>query len=334
MSGRVTTGFTQQTGNCQQMTLRIDPQLTGQVLPDRGRDTTESSRSGVLLGNEVVVKDAVSILDDAKEEMAFVIGEKLEGKAHEERQVKPGHSPRPMKIDQINAYLDKARRQQDAQMLAQVARQLLQNAGQDVYRLSRFGEGFKNPMQQYLLLQMAKQMGLAEGAPASVLDRIDEALGDLYARFEVQIAANLETIDQASAYADTAADVNRFQGSIHKVLGHPTLNEALRQVMDLAGQSGQKLERALGNMMEALGACLASTTAFTDKVLLETLVSDLYQLKSLKTIFEGCKSMLRTLRRRASPSTPGEDDDPQEEPEPGDSTPPLPDTGAPAPRTR
>ena len=73
--------------------------------------------------------------------------------------------------------------------------------------------------------------------------------------------------------------------------------QALQQVLQLAGQTGERLDSAMSNLMKALGACLGSGLSSQER-LLETVVSDLFHLKSMNTVLAACRDLVGKLPRR------------------------------------
>lgn len=293
------------------MTLRIDVMPSGSKSPDFGSSQRGATQSGSFKGEPVRVHDNGINLTNASEELSLAMASKVEQKIHAERTIRPGERPRVVTIARITEYLDKARNSTPPQELQTLARRLLQD-GRDPRQVAREHPSFRTPTEQYLLLQYALQLGPAAGATPEALERIEDALSDLEEWFGKVIDVNLATIDQAGKYGDSAQEVRNFQGSVQVVLGKPSLSQALQEVLQLAGTAGGKLEVALSSFMEALGACLAATRSSTDKALLQTLVTDLYHLKSLKTLMEDCRKLLKDLRQRkaaARPRRQGDEDD-------------------------
>lgn len=279
------------------MNLRIEPQPTGSALTDFAGQRG-AGQTGTFRGEPVQVRTGASGLADAAEEISFAAGKQVEEKTHAQRNIRAGDRPRSLGLSNITRYLERARHAVAPDQLEAMARTLLQPGSRDPGRAARDHPEFRTPTERYLLLQFARQLGLSEGASPEVLERIEDALADLEAWFGKAIEANLATIEQAGRYADSAQEVRAFQGSLQVVLGQPSLAQALQQVLQLAGRGGSKLEPALSSLMEALGACLAATRSNAEKALLQTLVTDLYHLKSLQTLLEDCKSLVRSLRRQ------------------------------------
>lgn len=293
------------------MNPRIDGPYAAQPAPKLGTGLSESLRSqtGMLQGEQVhVLPPGGSVLGDAAEEVAMLFAEKAESRRHEDRVVKAAGSPSLASIEQINTYLDQAHKQSDPEALKRMAQRLLEAGGENLYALARSHPRFQQPTEQFLLFQFARQQAAEQGLGAEVLQRLDAAIGDLDTLFGDQIQANLLTIEPAAAYAQTPEEVGQFQGSLQSVLGAPTMAKALQEVLQLAGQSGQRLDSALDQLMKALGACL-DTGLSSQEHLLETVVRDLFHLKSMKTVLEKCKGLVRALPRQRRSS----DREPQQE---------------------
>lgn len=285
------------------MNPRIDGPVATQAVPSLGTGLSESLRgqSGKLQGETVQVQPpGDSVLGDAAEEVTMLFAEKAENQRHEDRVVKAAGHPSLTAIEQINAYLDSAHKDaskgDNKQALEQMAQRLLQAGGENLYTLARSHPRFQQATEQFLLFQFARQKGAEQGVDAEVLRRLDAAIADLDLLHGDQIQTNLLTIEPAAAYAQTSQEVGRFQGSIKEVLGAPTMAKALQEVLQLAGQSGQRLDSALDNLMKALGACMGTGLA-TQEGLLETVVSDLFHLKSMNTVLAACREVVKKLGR-------------------------------------
>lgn len=282
------------------MNSRIDGPYAAQPAPSLGTGLSESLRSqtGMLQGERVqVLPPGGSVLGDAAEEVAMLFAEKAESRRHEDRVIKAAGRPSLATLEQINAYLDQAHKQSDPEALKRMSNLLLAAGGENLYKLARSDSRFQQPTEQFLLFQFARQQAVAQSLGPEVLQRLDEAIGDLDTLFGDQIQAHLLTIEPAATYAQTPQEVGHFQGALQSVLGAPTMAKALQEVLQLAGQSGQRLDIALDQLMKALGACLGSGLSSQER-LLETVVSDLFHLKSMKTALESCKTLVRSLPRQ------------------------------------
>ena len=255
----------------------------------------------------VVVKDSASLLIDAAEEVGLHLSEKIERHTHDQRRVTAGRASRRLKIDEITEYLDKSRRSTDPKLQALQIQALLEQAQRPGDRLDIGNAWPETPTERYLLLQLALQKADADKVPASVIERLEQAVADLQATADLQVQADLATIDQAARFGDTAQGIASFQACVHTVLGKPTLVQAFKEALALAEADGSRLDRAIDHLVDALGTCLYALGTTREKVLLRALVTDLYHLKCLNTLFEETQSVVCNIRRmrQQNPTTQG-----------------------------
>lgn len=260
---------------------------------------------GHLDGARVTVKDGVSLLVDAAEEIGLHLSEKIERREHGQRRVAPGRSGRRLMIEEINAYLEKSRQGSDSESRKAWVRELLRRAQRPSDSLAHDRTVTQRPTDHYLLLQQALQTALAEGLPAAAIQRLEQALADLEAASGLQVLADLATIDQASSFGDTAQAVASFQSSVHAILGKPTLVQTFKEALALAEKDGRRLDSAVLHLIDAVGTCLYAVGTSREQALLRTLVTDLFHLKCLNTVFNQAKFVVRNVRkslRRGAPA--------------------------------
>ena len=251
-----------------------------------------------LNGVTVRVKDGASLLVDAAEEVGLHLSEKIERHSHDQRRVTPGRSSRRLKIEEITDYLERSRRSPDPKLRELQIQALLEQALRPGDSLDIGAAWPDTPTERYLLLQLALQKAQTDPAPASVIERLERALADVEAAADLQVRADLATIDQAASFDGTSPQgIARFQTSVHTVLGKPTLVQAFKEALALADKDGSRLDRAIHHLMDALGTCLYALGCTREKVLLQALVTDLYHLKCLNTLFEDAQSVMRDVRR-------------------------------------
>jgi type III secretion protein W len=252
-----------------------------------------AGREGVPVG----VKDSASLLIDAAEEVGLHLSEKIERHTHDQRRVAAGRSSRRLKIDEITAYLEKSRRSPDPKLQALQIQALLEQAQHPGDRLDIGTAWPETPTERYLLLQLALQKAGADKVPAAAIERLEQAVADLEAAADLRVQADLATIDQAASFGNTAQGIARFQACVHTVLGKATLGQVFKEALSLADQDGSRLDRAIDHLVDALGTCLYALGNTREKVLLQALVTDLYHLKCLNTLFEEAQSVVRNIRR-------------------------------------
>ncbi len=247
--------------------------------------------------NPARVKEGASLLADAAEEIGLHLSERIERREHGERQVAAGRSSRRLSIEEITAYLEKSRQDPDPRSRSMRIRDMLQRAEKLGEPLAFTHTPGETPTQRYLLVQEALQTALAEDAPAAVIERLEQVLADMEVATGLYVQADLATIDHAAEFADTAQGIASFQGALHSVLGKPTLVAAFKEAIDLSDKDGNRLDQAIQHLMDALGTCLYALGSTREKALLQALVTDLYHMKCLNTLFEQAQSVVRDIRR-------------------------------------
>jgi type III secretion protein W len=251
-----------------------------------------------LGGVPVRVKDGASLLVDAAEEVGLHLSERIERHTHDQRRVTAGRSSRRLKIEEITDYLERSRRVPDPKLHELQIQALLEQAQRPGDTLDIGTAWPETPTERYLLLQLTLQKAQADKAPAAVVERLERALADVEAAADLQVRADLATIEQAARFDGASAQgIARFQASLHTVLGKPTLVQAFKEALALADKDGSRLDRAIHHLMDALGTCLYALGSTREKVLLQALVTDLYHLKCLNTLFEDAQSVVRDVRR-------------------------------------
>jgi len=255
-------------------------------------------RAGSLSGEQVRVKekDAISVLEDAREEISMAHSEKVESKAFNQRRVGGAGTVRRMQIEQIQAYLDGTRRYPDPRELISLARRMQADGRpRDVAeRASR------SPSHQFALLQFALADAHRNGLPAEVTERLQEALEDLDHEFGAEVRAGLNTAQAAAEFGPTPAAFDDFQHAYTDiVLGEKTFAQTLLLVLQrLSGARGADFDRGLRALLGALGADLSAASASTDPVRLQSLVQDVYQLEVAGSVLESCNQLSRRIADR------------------------------------
>ncbi len=265
---------------------------------------------GSIGGIPVTPEDGRSVLAEAAEEVGLHLSARIEQRLHADRATAAARPPRVIRLERINEYFEKSRQTPGRGDLASLVRDLLKGEGVGSFMSS--GARGLGPTERYMLLQYALEVGRSGELSGDLIAQTEDALADLEMHADMLIRADLATIDQAVAYGESARDIAKFQASLHAILGKPDLGQAFQEAVVLAGGKGSRLEVAVTQLMEALGACLAACSAASEKVRLETLVGELYHLKCINTLFHDARSVIRTLRRqhpgRPRQGAPGDED--------------------------
>lgn len=254
--------------------------------------------TGSFRGEQVQVKDELSVLTDAAEEISLHHSEKAESKRHSERKIEAEGQVMVMQIEEINAYLEACQGFQDPAKLAHLSKRMLQAGGESPREVAR--QQTRDPAQQFALLQYALHQGTREGASQEVLERLQDALADLEADHGPQIRAGLNTIGAAAEWGDNEADIASFQAAYRDVvLGDNNLAATLKLVLErLSGPDGEDFGRGLQGLIKALGADLSAARPSTEPSRLQALVQDLYQLEVVATALDGARELSAQVTAR------------------------------------
>jgi type III secretion protein W len=253
------------------------------------------AQAGLLAGERVRVKDAISLLEDAREEIGMHHADKAEAKAFRERGIDGAARVRRMQIEQIQAYLDATRRFKDPAVLADLVKRMQSSPRpQDVAHGAA-----REPAQRHALLQLALDDAHTRGLPPEVLEQLEDALEELEHEAGPQIAAGLNTAQAAAEFAPTAEGVQNFQRAYADiVLGESSFAQTLLVVLRrLAGAEGEDFARGLQALLNALGADLQAVRPSADPARLRALVSDIYQIEVAGTVLEGCTQLSQSIAR-------------------------------------
>lgn len=248
-------------------------------------------RTGSLSGEQVMLrpKDAVSVLEDAREEISMHHSEKVEAKEFSEREIGGTLPSRRMRIEQLEAYREATRRFEDQAELAALVR--LMQAGTRPGDVARGASDLA--ADQFVLLQFALHDARRRGMSADVLERLDETIADLEADAGAEIRAGLNTVQVAASFSPTAQGVRAFQKAYTDiVLGQESLSKTLDIVLQrLSGPDGEEFDSGLRSLLNALGADLKASAPSADTVRLQALVQDVYQLEVVGSLLEECRRL-------------------------------------------
>lgn len=269
--------------------------LTPTGFLDAGAGMTRE-RAGLLAGEQVRVKDAISLLEDAREEISMHHSEKVEAKEFGEREISAHRPIRKMHVEQIDAYLQASKRFPEGRDLAELVKRLQAHnrPGELAQSQSR------TPAHRFALLYAALHDARRRGLSADVVERLEEALEDLEWASRDEITAGLNSAHAAAEFGVTAERVETFQQTYADiVLGEHTLAQTLLVVLRrLTDAQGQDFRKGLKALLNALGADLKAAHSSTDPVRLQALVQDVYHLEVAGTVLEECITLAATLARR------------------------------------
>ncbi len=254
-------------------------------------------RTGSLpSGEQVQVKDAQSILSDAREEMTFVMASRIETRSMGQRQIGGAGGARRLRAEQINDYLKATHLLQDSDDRAEVLRRM-QTSRRPRDAAARES---RTPAHQFVLLQMALDDAVGRDMPAAVQLALQDALDELDQLAGSQIQAGLNSAQSAAGFEPTAQGVQNFQQAYADiVLGEPTFAQTFEVVLQrLSGARGDDFERGLQALLHALGADLSATQSSCDPRRLNALVKDVHEMQIASTVLLDCRNLSQDVIQR------------------------------------
>lgn len=274
------------------------------------------AEGGELLGRSIRSVDTTSVFKDAMAELTASLSERTQEKRLRERKI--GHSDHELKLhrEHIRALLEglsgNPAQQKDAKASQArseerkgMAIKLLKNPSISHQLVGQYTGG--DPTEQYLILRELELMieageldglefDLSRKAEAQLALR--DAAATVMAEHGSQILADVNThaalegltIDQAQALRGTYRDA---------VIGGLSLVDTLRKLVEATGSGdASAFLRVHQSMVQALGLDLAAARSSIDKVKLQALASDLFQLATIAATLDRCESMAKSLALR------------------------------------
>ncbi len=257
-------------------------------------------KTGVFRGDNVVAVEKKSELGSAAEEISMHFSEKVEKRDSDEMEVQVPSHIQLMEIDQIKEYLDRAKALSEQGKLEKLAEQIIQAGGLTAGRTAR--ETFPtNESHQFALLQYAYQTARQQGAPEETQGHILDAIHFLCqdAETETRIYAGINSVEAAVKYGkatgkSSGQDITHFQRTYADVVlaGH-RLDRTLTLMLEKFNGLGDHFEKAMENMMAALGADMAAArSSVVDNDYLFVLGTGLQKLKDFNTQLENASHLL------------------------------------------
>ena len=288
-----------------------------QVVNEPGRPGTDvpgvSAREpvaarGSFRGEQIRhVRNPTAELQDAAEELTFGESERVEKKLSQ-RKLRSGAGIRSAIVEQVEKYLRDVPDLEKNQKLTDFAGSILERGrapGADALR-ERARKFSDDPTHQFLALEFSREQAVAGDADPAVVEALDEAMAALQAESGPAIQAGLNVSAVARRFADREVGDTQQLRDIYRdiVLDCRTINDAYDRVV--ADHPGRSFDEAVRFMLKALGADLAASARSVSKVRIKQIVDDMYQLKSLNSVFEQCEDLVRRVHRNFG-AEPGPD---------------------------
>lgn len=261
-----------------------------------------------LFGQGVAAVDSTSVFANAMDELTASLSERTQEKKLRERKLDDGHDLQ-LQREQLRALLDglageagggkpDQARQEERQALA---RQILDNPALASQRIAHYTGG--DPTEQYLLARELGEMLDAGEVPGADPERVAaarhalrEAAAEVFAEHSGRVLADVNTYSAMSGLPRQQAQALRgaYQDA---VLGGHSLAETLRKLIEAGGEAEGFLQMHQ-SMVQALGLDLAAARSSTDKVKLQALASDLFQMATIGTTLDRCRTIGKALGNR------------------------------------
>ncbi|WP_142848247.1 type III secretion system gatekeeper subunit SctW [Telmatospirillum sp. J64-1] len=274
--------------------MKIEGAQFGQLQGGANDAADAAPQQGAWRGETVTVERSIaSQLADAAEELTFSQSEKEEEKEVSERKMQAPRLAELMQVQQIMDYLSLLGGEHNQEKLKELVARLSNGArpGEAV------GEAFAEPAKQFLALNYALRHFEEQGGPEELLASLRQQLEELNEDHYQAIWADLNTAGAAQAFGGgNEAQADSFRECYREtVLGREALGETFNSVLQRFGKDD--LSRSIGMLIRAAGDDLSARGPSTAPAELQSILEDLYQLKVLVTVLEGCNEVADRLAR-------------------------------------
>ena len=262
-----------------------------------GGGATKSTK-GTVLGLQVRhIESPTARLEDALEELTFSESERVESEL-KKRKVKTRSSIKSHLIEKINNYL---RAVPDIEERVPLKRfvQLIREHGRGMssrQMREEAGRHTKDSTLQFAALVLAKDQLREEGFAGEVVDRLSQAAAALGAEKESEITAGFNiSVEAHKAHGEeigTTQELRDFYREV--VLDYPDIAGTHEMIATKFSQLA--LPQAIDFLLKGLAADLAASKTSIDKPHLKLVINDMYQLKSLNSMYDQCGKLAIRLQ--------------------------------------
>lgn len=246
-------------------------------------------------GVRLEAPDALSLLEDAKEELTFMHQERMESKSIEERNLRNEDESKSERVQRIREMLEQLP-DLDSDELDAFRAALLAGKCDAAATLREMRERFSDPSHGHAALQYAEHE-LRAGGEAELADRVAEARAQMEAEEGPAIRAGLNVTKAAfeTAEGDRAAAAGLRESYRTAIFGKPGPSGVYKGIIDRVGVEGfsaqvKFLTRALGDDLGAAGPSV-------ERPQLRELLENLYALRTLDTVHERCGELAGRVKR-------------------------------------
>lgn len=233
--------------------------------------------------------DILSLLADAAEELTFSAQETQEKKIAERKLVEESNPLDAFeKVEKLIQQLDDINKN-DLERLLEAIKQGTKNSED----LQKALQQFPDPTHKHAALTYMKEQ-LQGDANTELRSLVETALNELMEHEGPAVRAgyNIAGVDHGGLAGDAGALRGLYRGT---VLDYESFSQAFDKLVDQYG--ADDFPKALGFLIRALTADMASTTPSTTMPQLKGIMDDLYQLEVLGNFFRDSESLLDRLEK-------------------------------------
>lgn len=286
------------------MSDRIDSisNLTYRPSTDQS-ETGLQDTTGTWQGETVEVgpRDALSLLDDAKEEITTLVSEEMEIKDIKERKVEePDHtySERVNEIEGAWKMLEEQLPDLDLNALHDLFEEFMEAGDLSEEEIQRrVSEKFPDPSHAFMAMQ-----GLDDALRINGREEMAERVGTVRERFmsengpSIRAGLNVSKTAMEISGGDRAAAQELRDLYRSTIFGTPGPSSVYRGIIDQYGMDG--FGERLRFLTKAVGDDLSSEGPSIDRARLQELIRDLSTLRVLDTVHERCGQLTDRLERQ------------------------------------
>ena len=270
--------------------------------PESAQADVRADKSAQFKGESMVhLSNPTAILEDAAEELSFAQSEKVETKLSKRKLEKTG-SLKTLAAEQAQKYLEQVPDLERQQKLEDFARKVLRDkrdgrqSGDDLrHEAEQFSDDVTH---QFLALQYLREEAVRQGAPAELLNAIQDAAAGLENDQGPAIVAGLNVSRAAREFAPEGTDNLDPLRDLYRdvVLDYSSIEDAYEKLT--AADAGKDFKTSVNFLLKGLGADLGSGNSSLSGVRLKAIMDDMDKLKSLTTLYDDCADLLHRVQNR------------------------------------
>jgi len=238
---------------------------------------------------------ASTLLLHAAEELSFFHAERIEEKTLEERNLQAHIPTKVHSSAEVLALLHQMRDESAAGNLARLYQAVTNAARRNGSIWEVLSQWSEDVSKQFLALSYVLSESERQGATATEIEILRDAVDSALFLRGPEIRAGLNTIAQASEYGKDKATADTFRTTYRDVvLGQQTISHLLGLLIE---RFGDRLEQGIALLRSAVGSELMATNRSVDATRLHLLLQDLYQLASISSLISICEVVTARLAR-------------------------------------